>query len=179
MISDNIDIDISSQSENWAAYCPDYSAYIESCFEQIIGGVPEAICLMRLPHLELSILLTDDHNIRQLNKEYRDKDKATNVLSFPSLSYNDFQNYQKPGGLIPEYPVALGDIIFAFETIKHEAEAQNKKFSDHFCHLYIHGMLHLLGYDHQEEGPARNMESLEKKLLSQLSIDDPYQDRDN
>ncbi|VAX04988.1 Metal-dependent hydrolase YbeY, involved in rRNA and/or ribosome maturation and assembly [hydrothermal vent metagenome] len=176
MIPENIDIDISCQSELWTEYCSEYTGLMESCFAQIIKLVPEAEFFKIFPHLELSILLTDDQNIRQLNKEYRGRDKATNVLSFPSLSYDDIQNHQRPDCEIPEYPVVLGDIIFAFETIRGEASAQNKSFSDHFCHLFIHGMLHLLGYDHAVDIEAQGMEALEKELLLKLSIDDPYQD---
>ncbi len=171
-----VNIDINLQSEIWVEYCPEYTGLMESCFEQVMKLVPEAEFFKDIPHLELSILLTDDQNIRRLNKTYRGKDKATNILSFPSLSNDDIQNYQRPDCEFPEYPVTLGDIIFAFETMKCEASAQGKKFSDHFCHLFIHGILHLLGYDHAGDIEAQAMENMEKKLLLKLSIDDPYQD---
>lgn len=170
----NLEIDISVQSPAWEDQFPEYQEYIVRCFEQIITHVPGAKNFGRLPHLELSILLTDDHNIQALNRDYRDRDKATNVLSFPSLSADEIEIYLTPETELPAFPVALGDIIFARGTITQEAEDQGKSFADHFCHLCIHGMLHLLGYDHIEDKQAEEMEALEKMLLSKLAIDDPY-----
>lgn len=170
MIPENIDLDISANSV-WDDQFPDYTARIAACFELIMKHVPQARNFDQIPHLELSILLSDDQNIQVLNKNYLDKNKATNVLSFPALSEEDINISLMRDS---EIPVVLGDIIFAFETIKGEASAQGKSFSDHFCHLCLHGMLHLLGYNHIEAGQADEMEALEKRLLSKLSIDDPY-----
>ncbi len=176
MIPDNIDLDISIGSGGWDNQLPDYRDRIVACFNQIIDEVPEARNFGLFSHLELSILLSDDQNIQILNQEYRGQDKATNVLAFPSLTESEIDLFLKQGGEVPAFPVALGDIIFALETIKNEAGDQGKEFTDHFCHLCIHGMLHLLGYDHIETGQRLHMEALEKALLSKLSIDDPYQD---
>jgi len=176
MIPANIELDISVAALEWAAELPSYQTSIENCVELIIGGVPEAKNLAYFPHLELSICLSDDHHIQMLNKEYRGKDKATNVLSFPSLSEVEHDLYLVKGQDLPEYPVALGDIIFALETIKKEASEQGKSFSDHFCHLCIHGILHVIGYDHMDDDERKAMEAVEKALLAKLSIDDPYQD---
>ncbi len=173
---DNIELDISVEVPVWSDQFPEYKARITDCFEQIVSQVPEARNFSRIPLLELSILLTDDQNIQKLNKDYRDKDKATNVLSFPSLTEEDIDVFLKSGSEIPGFPIILGDIIFAYETIKREALDQGKSFSDHFSHLCFHGMLHLVGYDHIEDAQAEEMEALEKNLLSKLSIDDPYQD---
>jgi len=171
---DNIDLDISLEASVWEDQFPEYKTPIEACFEVIMEYVPEAANFGRIGHLELSILLTDDHNIRELNKNYRDKDTATNVLSFPSLSEEDIDIFLRQGTEIPDFPIILGDITFAFETIKREALDQGKSFYNHFCHLCLHGMLHLLGYDHMADSQAEEMEALEKNLLSKLSIDDPY-----
>ena len=176
MSLDNIDLDISIDEPVWEDTFPLYNKRIADCFEQIVAHVPEARNFGKIPHLELSILLTNDQNIRELNRDYRDKDKATNVLSFPSLTEEDIDVFLRQGSEIPDFPIILGDIIFAYETIKKEALDQGKSFSDHFCHLCFHGMLHLMGYDHVEDVQAEEMEALEKKLLSKLSIDDPYQD---
>ena len=173
---DNIDLDISVADPVWQDNYPDYTDRIGACFAQIVAQVPQARNFHKFLHLELSILLTNDQNIQVLNRDYRDQDKATNVLSFPSLSEPEKAAFLERGVEIPEHPVALGDIIFAFETIKSEATQQGKSFSDHFCHLCLHGMLHLLGYDHVQPDQADEMEALEKRLLSKLSIDDPYQD---
>ncbi|MDR3475367.1 MAG: rRNA maturation RNase YbeY [Devosia sp.] len=113
---------------------------------------------------ELSIVLTDDAEQQQLNKEWRGIDKPTNVLSFPQIE--------------PFGPVSgiLGDIVLARETLEREAEELQKPFAHHFTHLVVHGFLHILGYDHVEEGDALRMESLETRILETLGIADPYQE---
>jgi probable rRNA maturation factor len=114
---------------------------------------------------ELSLLLTDDRRIRIVNRDWRGFDKATNVLSFPAA----------PPERIASSPL-LGDIVVAYETLEREAEAEAKSFSDHFRHLVIHGLLHLLGEDHETEAEARRMEALEVEALASLGIADPYAD---
>ena len=113
---------------------------------------------------ELSILLTHDAVIQHLNEQWRDKDKPTNVLSFPAV----------PGGKKGVLPPLLGDIVLAFETIEREAQISGKKLGDHVSHLIIHGFLHLLGYDHESDTDAQEMETTERVILAQLGIDDPY-----
>lgn len=169
---DNLQLDISVRSPLWEAL--DFKALIRDCMAQVILAVPEARKLVNFSHVELSILLSDDDEIQQLNRDYRSKDQPTNVLSFPSLDEGEIESYLRGSGAAPEFPISLGDIIFAFQTMAGEAEEQNKSLSNHFCHLYIHGMLHLLGYDHIENGQAEKMEALEKNILAKLSIDDPY-----
>jgi len=176
MIMDNIEIDICRESPLWADRFPGYGDYISACLEQIIYHVPAARNFTRIPALELSIVVGDDDYIRELNRAYRAKDAATNVLSFPSLSGDDIEKFFITAAIVPDFPVLLGDIVFGFETIDREARDQDKKFADHFCHLCLHGMLHLLGYDHIDAAGRHQMEQLEKQLLSKLSIDDPYQD---
>lgn len=174
MSLDNLELDISVETIVWKECFPQFEARILACLEQIISHVPETKNFAQIPHMELSILLTDDDNIRELNKDYRGKDTATNVLSFPSLTDEDIDFFFRQDTEIPDFPVILGDIIFAYETIASEAAEQGKIFEDHFCHLCFHGMLHLIGYDHIEDVKAEEMEALETKLLSKLSIDDPY-----
>ena len=106
---------------------------------------------------ELSLMLTDDAEVRQLNARWRGKDKPTNVLSFP-------------GG----DPVLLGDVVLALETVKREAAEQGKRFGDHLSHLVVHGVLHLIGYDHVKTRDAAAMEALERRVLAGLGIADPY-----
>ena len=114
---------------------------------------------------ELTLLLTDDETVRDLNRRFRSKDMATNVLSFPAVD-------------IPGH-AALGDIALAYGVCAREAAEQNKTLADHLSHLVIHGVLHLLGYDHQEDAEAEVMESLEVERLARLGVADPYgQDRD-
>ncbi len=114
---------------------------------------------------ELSIMLTSDENIRRLNLQYRGKDSPTNILSFPQ---NDFSPAQTRSG--PH----LGDLVLAFETIEREATTQGKTFGQHLAHLVIHGFLHLLGYNHQDDSRAREMEKLETDILHAAGYPDPY-----
>ena len=115
--------------------------------------------------LEVSVMLTDDESIRTLNRQWRGKDKPTNVLSFPAP--------EQPG---LEGPRHLGDIALAYETLVREAEEESKPLADHFAHLVVHGVLHLLGYDHETDEEADVMEALEVKALAGLGIADPYRD---
>ncbi|WP_297297220.1 rRNA maturation RNase YbeY [uncultured Methylovirgula sp.] len=113
------------------------------------------------PGVEISILLTDDEAIRKLNRQWRGKDQATNVLSFPA-----------PGEV--ETRQALGDIAIAYETCAREAGAELKTFQAHVTHLVVHGFLHLIGFDHETEAEALEMEALERDILAALGISDPY-----
>ena len=111
---------------------------------------------------ELSIVLTDDADQRDLNRDWRGVDKATNVLSFPQIE--------------PFAPVSgiLGDIILARETLEREATEMQVSFEDHFTHLVVHGFLHILGYDHMDDDEALVMEGLETQILASLGVADPY-----
>jgi probable rRNA maturation factor len=120
---------------------------------------------------ELAVMLTDDDGIRTLNQNWRGIDKATNVLSFPAL--------QPTGAVGPDdAPRMLGDIAIAYQTTRREADEEQKPFDHHLSHLAVHGFLHLIGYDHESDGEAEAMESLEREILAQLGIPDPYADRD-
>ncbi|WP_375143283.1 rRNA maturation RNase YbeY [Pelagibacterium sp. H642] len=111
---------------------------------------------------EISVLLTDDASQRVLNREWRGKDKPTNVLSFPALDADDPLE-----GL-------LGDISLAYETLVREAAELEKPFEHHFAHLLVHGMLHVLGYDHLSEDEALAMEARETDIMGLLGYPDPY-----
>lgn len=121
--------------------------------------------LRYLPESELSLLFADDATVRDLNRNWRDQDKPTNVLSFPGGDEDG-----------PVYGPLLGDIVFARETVEREAAEADKPFQNHLMHLIVHGILHLFGYDHQIEEEALEMEDLERRVLSQLGIPDPYAD---
>ncbi|HEV7277602.1 MAG TPA: rRNA maturation RNase YbeY [Devosiaceae bacterium] len=113
---------------------------------------------------ELSIVLTDDAEQQELNRQWRGLDKPTNVLSFPQI-----EPFAAVTGLI-------GDIILARETLEREAVDLRKPFAEHFTHLVVHGFLHILGYDHATEAEALVMEGLETQILKSLGIADPYAD---
>jgi len=111
---------------------------------------------------ELAIVLTDDTAIRSLNRNWRSKDKPTNVLSFPS---------HRSGRETPHH---LGDIVISYQTTAREAKAENKPFPHHLAHLAVHGFLHLIGYDHEADDEAELMENLEISVLSRLQVPNPY-----
>ncbi|WP_108396795.1 rRNA maturation RNase YbeY [Devosia submarina] len=113
---------------------------------------------------ELSILLTNDAEQQELNREWRGKDSSTNVLSFPQI---------EPFGAVSGI---LGDITLARETLEQEAAEQGVSFTDHFRHLVVHGFLHILGYDHLTDEEALEMEGLETQILAKLGVADPYAD---
>jgi probable rRNA maturation factor len=110
--------------------------------------------------VEVAIVLTDDSAIRTLNRDWRGIDAATNVLSFPAEDTHGDRH--------------LGDIVLAFETIAQEARLEHKPFADHVAHLAVHGYLHLVGFDHERDKDATAMENVERKILGQLAIPDPY-----
>lgn len=115
---------------------------------------------------ELSIVLADDALVQQLNRDYRGKDKPTNVLSFALTEAEEPE--------AEDAPTLLGDVILAWETVAREAAEQDKPVSDHLSHLVVHGVLHLLGYDHEVDEDAEEMEGLEIEVLKTLGIADPY-----
>jgi probable rRNA maturation factor len=120
---------------------------------------------------EVAVMLTDDAGIRTLNSNWRGIDKPTNVLSFPAL--------QPTGPVGPEdAPRMLGDIAIAYETTRREADDEHKPFDHHLSHLAVHGFLHLIGYDHEKDDEAEDMETLETEILAQLGIPDPYADQE-
>ena len=147
-------MDIAVQCDDWTKHLPDIEAIAAQSVAQVLTVLDE-------PQLgELSIALVNDADIQILNREYRHKDKPTNVLSFP-----------QDGPL-------LGDIVLALETITREAKEKSISFEHHTAHLIIHGFLHLQGYDHQSEATAAEMEAIEIAALAALNIDNPYEIRD-
>lgn len=143
-----VECDILCEDSNW----PDINDNVTSIIRTTLGHIDYT------HPCEVSIVLTNDEHIRTLNRDYRGKDKATNVLSFPQ-----------------DEPEMLGDIIIALETIQREANEQNKSFDNHFTHMLVHGCLHLMGFDHITDDEAEEMETLEVQILKQLNIKNPYE----
>ncbi len=130
--------------------------------------------------ISISIKLSDNDEINALNKQYRNKDKPTNILSFPLIETQELdtlynhQNSTNPNNIaIPE--ILLGDLILAYSICRDEANSKSISLADHFTHLIIHGVLHLIGYDHIIDNDANVMQSIEIKALKKLGLDDPYE----
>jgi len=159
-------ISVSVEAESWHRALPEAEIWIAALARSTL----EAACPGIGPS-GISLLLTDDAAIRELNRIWRGKDSATNVLSFPATETVE-------GDLpVPEFagvPLELGDIALAYETCERESVAQGKRFADHVAHLVLHGVLHLLGYDHLDDDQALRMEALEIRILAGLGIADPY-----
>lgn len=141
----------------------------------IIPAVLQTLLQTKWPQsAEINILLTDDSRLKQLNNRFRGQNKATNVISFPSLEPEERAQYLE--GKSTQQPIVLGDIALAYETIEKESISQKKPFNDHLLHLVVHGVLHLLGFDHEKDEDAAIMESLEIKILSYMNIRNPYEE---
>jgi probable rRNA maturation factor len=137
---------------------------------QTIHKTPFAELIDSPALIDLSVRLTDDATVQALNLDARGINKPTNVLSFQFLDRNDLCR------LAGKPAATLGDMALAHETIRQEAKAQGKRFEDHATHLVVHGLLHMLGYDHQEDAQADTMETLERDILAGLGLADPYAD---
>ncbi len=154
-----ITLDIMIEAGDWSRL-DDAEALAQKAAEAALAVTYEAD-----GEFEASVMLTDDAQIRELNRTWRGKDKPTNVLSFPAPD--------QPGSAGPRH---LGDIALAYETLVRESEEESKELAHHFAHLIVHGVLHLLGYDHEVEAEADIMEGLEVKALATLGIANPYRD---
>lgn len=158
---------VSVEAESWHRALPETETWIADLARRTL----EAACPGIGP-AGISILLADDAAIHALNRTWRGKDSPTNVLSFPATETAE--------GDLPEpefagVPLELGDIALAYETCERESGTQGKRFADHVAHLVLHGVLHLLGYDHLDEDEAQRMEALEIRILAGLGIADPYE----
>ncbi|APG83209.1 rRNA maturation factor [Sinorhizobium americanum CCGM7] len=162
-----LDIQISVEEGDWPP-----EERLQALSTRILGAAAEFLAAEEKQPLpgeppELSLVFTDDQSMREINAEWRNQDKPTNVLSFPAFPVTPGR---MPGPM-------LGDIIVAYETLKREAGELEKPFEEHLTHLLVHGFLHLFGYDHIEDDEAERMEGLETRILARLGLSDPYGDR--
>lgn len=153
-------IDVVIEDERWAAF-----EAVETLVLRAGSAAAAHSGVTMREDAEIAVLLADDATIQKLNAQWRAQDKPTNVLSFPAAE----------PARISESPM-LGDIIIARETLLREAQDEMKKPDHHLQHLVVHGVLHLLGYDHETDHEAEEMEALERKILAGLGIADPYAD---
>ncbi|MCC3862349.1 rRNA maturation RNase YbeY [Pseudemcibacter aquimaris] len=166
--------DIAVDYAEWETALPNFHEIIEQSIELIKSEVTEGGRLEQFMLIEVGVVLCDDNLIHELNRDYRNKDKATNVLSFNGLDEDEISTLLKEGEPSAQHPYSLGEIYIAYETVKREADEAGIQLKAHFTHMVIHGLLHLLGYDHIKDNEAEIMEAIEVKLLKKLGIDDPY-----
>jgi probable rRNA maturation factor len=158
------EIDVVAACDGWRGVCPDVEGHARAAAAAAVSRSP----LAPPGPVEIAVTLTDDARQRRLNREYRGLDRPTNVLAFAG--------WQAGAPAPPGGAVLLGDVVLALETVAREAAEQGKPFADHFRHLVVHGVLHLLGHDHRGEPEAAEMESLEAAILASLGVPDPYRD---
>ena len=156
--------------EAWPASC-NWQALADKAITTAIN-VSAYPAIAKLPMVELSIAFASNDDVQTLNAEWRDKDKPTNILSFPMVEPEFFTTLRDDG------PLMLGDLILAYDVCVREAGEKALSLEAHVTHLLIHGTLHLLGYDHRDDEEAEMMEALEIKALATLGLDDPYGDRE-
>lgn len=150
-------IEVEIEDAAWSAALPEAAALAERAATAALGRVEG----------DVVVLLTDDAAVRVLNARFRDRDQPTNVLSFPAAEM-----------MIPGQNPHLGDLVLAYGVCSGEAAAQGKTLADHLSHLTVHGVLHLLGRDHEAEDEAEAMEGEERSILASLGVADPYRPDD-
>ncbi len=157
---------IASPCAAWAEACPSAEKLAGVAARIALAHGMAESGLMSGAAIELGVNLADDAAQQQLNRDWRRIDRPTNVLAFPA--------WESRTPVPPEAPILLGDVVLAFETVAREAEEQGKPIADHLSHLVVHGVLHLLGYDHLGEAEAVAMEALETTILAVVGVPDPY-----
>ena len=162
-------IEITLEAAAWRAHLADPGAVCRRAVDAIFKRLPRPPWLGRA---EIGMLLTDDAAARRLNAAHRGQDRPTNVLSFPTFD----RILDAAPKQVPDGPVPLGDVVLALDTVRAEAAAARIPLADHVSHLVVHGCLHLLGYDHESDADAARMEELERTILAELGIADPYAD---
>ena len=161
-------IEVTSTCPGWSEVCSTAERLARDAAElAAVRGMAASGVVCPAP-VELGITLASAVEQQRLNRDYREEDVPTNVLAFPAW---------EPGTHIPPgAPLLLGDVVLAFETVVREACEQDKPVASHLCHLVVHGVLHLLGFDHLTQAEAVRMESLETSILAELGVPDPYGD---
>ena len=163
-------IETALQAEpNWPEQ--DWEALAASAVSAAIAATPHGELAGIDALVEIAVRLTDDAEVQALNRDYRRKDKPTNVLSFPMVQPDLIDNLANTD----DGEILLGDIVLARETCEREAEERGVSIAAHATHLIVHGTLHLLGYDHMLDDEADAMESLEREIMAALGLHDPYE----
>ncbi len=166
-----LSIAVAIEDPGWSKLAPDAARLLRRAARDALAEAKDdGWTGSRIGH-EISFVLTDDKRMRVLNRTYRGKDKATNVLSFAAL------DAAMSGSMGPKAgtPWLLGDVVLASGVVAREAKAQRKTITHHLTHLAVHGVLHLLGYDHEHQKDAEAMEALEVAALAGMGIANPYE----
>lgn len=169
-----LSVDVDLAVPGWQEHARDWSGLLTSaCQVAARRSRWSGLADSRLS-LEVAFRLSSNADVQALNRDFRGKDQPTNVLAFPQLDEQGLNAlaFTDDGAAI------IGDVILALECVQAEAQAQSKTVADHAVHLAVHGLLHLLGYDHQNPAEAEVMEDLERLVLAQCGIADPYRDDD-
>lgn len=165
-------IHIDKASSKWTRAFPSMNVKIEEAAAVAFLRAKKPAAFKKRS-FEISIILTEDSNVKILNRDYRGKDKPTNVLSFPQINLSRFRRAELD--VFPQREsIPLGDIVLGYQTIRRECREQQKTLENHVIHLIVHGTLHLLGYDHMRLRDAKAMEKLECDILASMGYADPY-----
>lgn len=167
-----LNVSIEKASKKWARAFPGMLGKIEQAAAVAFLNAKKPAAFGKRS-FDIGIILTDDKTIQVLNRDYRSKNKPTNVLSFPQLNMQKFKKTELDA-FPAKMPVPLGDVVLAYETIRKETVAERKTLENHVVHLVVHGVLHLLGYDHMTARDAKSMEKLECDILASMGYPDPY-----
>lgn len=164
-MSEFLEIDLAIDDQRWQSIAD----LQKKCERLCVYVLEKAAYPIEQTFSEIFIRFTNDVDIHQINKDFRNKDKPTNVLSFPGYGFvpGDYDVIEIPH-------VMLGDVILAYETIEKEAKDAGIPFEHHVFHMITHGVLHLLGYDHEDDQEAEEMEALEIKILAHFNVKSPY-----
>lgn len=161
----NVDVEVVIQYERWLEALPK----VDKAVQKTVAFAWQEAGIKKVGIPEISVFLSNDADIKEINREYRGVDKPTNVLSFPAIEEDVL--------LEPNMPYLAGDIVLAFETCQEEATAEGKTLSDHMMHLLVHGVLHLAGFDHIKDDEADEMEAKEVEILAKLGVKNPYENQ--
>ena len=156
----------------------DWQGLCERAADAALSLTPHAGLLAAPAPVDVAVKLSDDEEVRALNAQWRGKDKPTNILSFPMVQPDLLEMIADAGGNADDGETQLGDMILAHGVCAREAAEKGISLADHVTHLVVHGMLHLVGYDHIDDAEAEHMEALEIRALETLGLADPYGDRD-
>ncbi len=161
-------IAVELDSESW----PDgnWQRVADKAVQQALTASPQAALAETSAAIEISIRFTSDEEVQGLNRQYRQKDKPTNVLSFPMVQPDLIETLADSD----DGEILLGDIVLALETCQREASERDVPLEDHVAHLIVHGTLHLLGHDHMNDAEAEAMEAIERAAMAALGLHDPY-----